>query len=83
MADKIQLLIREILLLSNVREVITENVLLLKYQKQAITAALNGKHALVLLLTALRKLWIYHMLPFIIGRDTSLIRNKFANRETY
>ena len=34
--------IKETLSLSKARGVITENILLLKYQKQAITAALNG-----------------------------------------
>ena len=34
------------------REVITENISLLKYQKQAMTAALNGGDALVLLLNS-------------------------------
>ena len=39
------------------RVVITENMLLLKYPKQAITAALNGEDALMLLPTASGKLW--------------------------
>ena len=43
------------LLLSKARGIITENILLLKYQIQAITAELNGKDALILLTTALRK----------------------------
>ena len=30
--------------LSKARGVVTENILLLKYQKQAITAALNGQY---------------------------------------
>ena len=36
--------IKETLSLSKAREVITENILLLKYQIQAITAALNGQY---------------------------------------
>ena len=40
----------ETLILLKVRGVITEN-LLLKYQKQAITSALNGEYALMLLPT--------------------------------
>ena len=38
------------------RGLITENIFLLKYQKRGIAAALNGKDALMLLPTALRKL---------------------------
>ena len=47
--------IKSKLLLSKARGIITENILLLKYQIQAITAELNGKDALMLLTTALRK----------------------------
>ena len=36
--------IKGTLSLSKARGVITENILLLKYQKQAITAALNGQY---------------------------------------
>ena len=57
------------------REVIIENILFSKYQEQAITAALNGEDALMLMLTALRKSWIYQMLPFIVNRDTLPIEN--------
>ena len=57
------------------RGVIIENILLSKYQEQAITAALNGEDALMLMLTALRKSWIYQMLPFIVNRDTLPIEN--------
>ena len=35
---------KETLSLSKARELITENILLLKYQIQAITAALNGQY---------------------------------------
>ena len=52
--------------LPKARVVITENILLLKYQKQVITAALNGQYnqsniksnTLMLLPTTLRKSWI-------------------------
>ena len=58
-------------------------MLLLKYQKQAITAALNGQYnqsniknnTLMLLPTALRKSWIYQILPIIVSRDILPIRN--------
>ena len=74
--------------MSKARGVITENILLLNYQKQAITAALNGQYnqtnvkinALVLLPNALRKSWIYQMLPFIVSRDISPIGNKDSDR---
>ena len=77
--------------LSKARGVITENILLLKYQKQAITAALNVQYnqwniknnILMLLPTALRKLWIYQMLTFIVSRDISPIWNKVLDREFY
>ena len=70
--------------MSKVRGVITENILLLKYQKQAITAAFNAEDALVLLVllpAALRKLWIYQVLHFIVSRDTSPIGNKVPDLE--
>ena len=50
--------IKKTLSLSKVRGVIAENILLLKYQTQVITPALNGTDALILLAIALRKLWI-------------------------
>ena len=43
--------------MSKPRGVITENIILLKYQKQAITVAVNGKDALMFLSTVLEKLW--------------------------
>ena len=48
--------IEETLTLLKERGVITENMLLSKYQKQAAAAALNREDALILLPTALRKL---------------------------
>ena len=83
--------VKEKLSLSKARVVITENILLLKYQKQAITAALNVQYnqwniknnILMLLPTALRKLWIYQMLTFIVSRDISPIWNKVLDREFY
>ena len=50
--------IKKTLSLSKVRGVIAENILLLKYQTQVITPALNGTDVLILLAIALRKLWI-------------------------
>ena len=83
--------VKEKLSLPKARGVITENILLLKYQKQAITAALNVQYnqwniknnILMLLPTALRKLWIYQMLTFIVSRDISPIWNKVLDREFY
>ena len=60
------------------REPVTYSILLLKYQKQAIIAALNGEGAFSLLPTALRKLWIFQVL-----RDTSLTGNKVPDQEFY
>ena len=67
--------------MSKAKGVITANILLLKYQKQAIAAALddqynhsNIKHnTLMLLPTTLTKSWIYRMSPFmkfLIGNIT-------------
>ena len=58
-------------------------MLLLEYKKQAIAAALNGEYDLLLLRTALRKLWKYQLLPFIVIRETSPIGNKVHDREFY
>ena len=69
--------IKRTLSLSKERGVITKKVLLLKYQKQARTASLNMEDALMLLPTALRKLWIYQVLPFIVSRNILPIGNKF------
>ena len=63
--------IKETLSLSKTRGVISENIILLKYQKDAITAALNGKDTLMLWLTTLRESRIYQALLFIVSRDTS------------
>ena len=83
MASKTQLFhlkiwIEEILSLSKARGVITENMTLLKYQKRAITAALNGKDALILLFTVLEKLWIYQVLPFVVSRNALPIIKFFS-----
>ena len=58
------------------REIIKENIKiliifkwLLKYQKQGITAALNREDAFTLLPSALRKLWIYQVLPLAVSRE--------------
>ena len=66
-----------------VRRVIAEIILLLKYKKWGITAALIGKDALMLLLTVLRKSWICQVLPFIVSRDISPIGNNVDDREFY
>ena len=74
--------------MSKASGVITEN-LLLKYQKQEITAVLNGQYnqsniknsTLMLLPTVLRKSWIYQMLPFIVSWGLSPIWNKVPDRE--
>ena len=79
----LEIRIEETLILLKARGVITENTLLLKHQKQAITVALNGEDALMLLRTALRKSWIYQALPFFVSQDTSLIWNKIPGREFY
>ena len=50
----LKILIRETLSFLKTRGVITENILLLKYQKKAITAALYGGDALMLLPIALK-----------------------------
>ena len=65
------------------RGVITENTVLLKDQKQAITAAWNGEDAPMLLPNVLRKLWIYLVISLIVNRDTSPIGIKVSYREFY
>ena len=55
----------------------TENLLILKYEKQAIAAALNREDPFMLLRTALRESWIYQVLLFIVSRDTLPIGNSF------
>ena len=52
---KLKIWIKVTLSLSKARGVITENMILSKHKKQAITAAFNGEDALVLLPTVLRK----------------------------
>ena len=66
-----------------VRGVITKNILLLKYQKQAIKAALNRDDVLMLLPTALRKSQMYRLLPFIVSRDTSPTGKNTLDRKFY
>ena len=46
-----------------------------------ITTVLNGEDVLMLLTTALEILWIFQLLPFIVSRDTSSIRNKVDDQE--
>ena len=57
----------ETLALLKARGIMTKNILLLKYQKQTIKTALNGKDGLMVVHTALRILWIYQVLPFTFG----------------
>ena len=68
--------IKETLPLSKDRGIITKNIISLKYQKLAIAVSLNGKDGLMLLPTALKKLWIYK-----VNRNTSLIGNIVPDRE--
>ena len=75
--------IKETWLLSKARIVVTENILLFKYRKKATIAALNGEDVLMLLRTALKKLWIYQVLHFVVSRDTSLIGNKVPDQKFY
>ena len=65
------------------RGIITGNILLLKYQKQVIAVALKGEDACMLLPIALRKSWIYQVLPFIVTRDTSPIGNKVSDQKFF
>ena len=53
-----QIWVKKILSLSKVRGVITESMLLLKYKKQVITAALNGEDTPMFLHTVSKKSWI-------------------------
>ena len=50
--------------MSKAKVVVTENILLFKYQKQVRIEALNGEDVAMLLPTAFKKLWIYQVLPF-------------------
>ena len=70
-------------LLPKARVVVTENVLLFKYQTQATIPALIGEDVLLLLPTALKKSWIYEALPFIVNWDTLPIGNKVSDWEFY
>ena len=65
------------------RGAITENMSLLKYQKQLTSVVLNREDANMLLPTALRKSWILQMFPFIVCRITSPIENKIPDWEFY
>ena len=87
----LKIAIKETLSLSKPRELVTENILLLKYQKQAITVALNRRYnqsdiknnTLMLSSTALRKSWICQMLPFIVSRGISPIGNKVPDQKFF
>ena len=72
--------IKETLSLQKAIAVITENVLLLKYQKQAIKTALNWEDTLMLLPSALRKSWIHRVL---VSRNSLPIGIKFPDLEFY
>ena len=72
--------------MSKVRGAITVDILLLKYQKQAVTAVLNSQYnqsntknnTHMVLPNALRKSWMYQMLLFIVSRDISQSEIKFV-----
>ena len=72
--------------MSKARGGITDNILLLlKYQKQAITTALNGQYnqsnvknnTLMLLPTVLRKSWLYQLLAFVVSREIFIPDREF------
>ena len=65
------------------RGAITENMSLLKCQKQLTSVVLNRKDANMLLRTVLKKSWILQMFPFIVCRITSPIENKIPDWEFY
>ena len=81
--------------MSKARGGITDNILLLlKYQKQAITTALNGQYnqsnvknnTLMLLPTALRKSWLYQLLAVVVSREIFIPDREFYcsfNHEFY
>ena len=69
------------LTLLKARRISKENALLLKFQKQTITAALNRVNALMFLLMAPRKLWIYQVLPFIVSLRNFTNQNKISSQE--
>ena len=54
-ACNLKIWIKEILPILKARGVVIENILLLKYQKQAIITTLNREDVIMLLPTALRK----------------------------
>ena len=70
--------IKETLPLPKDMGIITKNIISLRYQKLPITASLNGKDGLMLLPTALKKLWTYK-----VNRNTSLIGYKVPDQEFY
>ena len=91
--------VKETLLLSKARVVVTENILyphsgyvkidayllqfLPKYKKQATIAELNLEDVLILLPTALKKSWIYQVLCFTVSRDILPIGNKVPDWKFY
>ena len=76
--------IKETLSLSKVKGVIAENILLMKYQKQVISATLKGERCpYIVTYCYLLKSWIYQVLPFIVSWDTSANRSIVSNWEFY
>ena len=73
--------IEHTLTLLKARRISKENALLLKFQKQTITAALNRVNAIMFLLMVPRKLWIYQVLPFIVSLRNFTNQNKISNQE--
>ena len=74
------------LTLLKAQEVITGNILLLlKYQKQATTAALNGEFVLrsYAVTYCLEKFVEAPSVTLIVGRKNSPIKNKVLDREFY
>ena len=68
------------------RGVIAENILLLKYQKQGITTAFNGKRCPYVVTYCLEKIVDIPTVAFylfIVSPDTSLIGNNVTYREFY
>ena len=67
------------------KEVITENILLLKYQKADNSNSIRWENVLMLFCTARenRGRFLFVMLFFIFSRDTSPIENKTPDREFY
>ena len=80
---KVDIWTEETLTFSKARGVITGFILLLKCQKQTLTACWWGRWPYVVVPTAFRILWIYQVLPFFVSLGTSSTGNKIPDREFY